>query len=103
MINKAFWEGKCLFVLGWAPKSSCRGLGRAGSASGRRKLRPGRVGTAEIGLITEAAPGRTAGMSRNRIRGAASISDPILAVRLVQGAEQVGSKEQRGNWLELTL
>lgn len=45
-------------MLGWAPKSSCRGLGRAGSSSGRRKLRPGRVGAAEIGLTTEAGSGK---------------------------------------------
>lgn len=50
MIIRAFWEGRCVFVLGGAPKSAGWGLGSTGSTKGRRELGPGSVGAADIGL-----------------------------------------------------
>lgn len=78
---------------------ACWDLGSTGCTNGRKELGPGRAGAGEIGLAQE----RTAGMSRHRIRGTASISDPILAVGLVEVAKQVGSREQRSDRLRLTL
>lgn len=73
------WVGSEISVLGFR---QCGPHDREQGAGTRE------AGATEIGL----APERTAGMSRYRVRGAASISDPIWAAGLVEGADQAAGR-----------
>lgn len=92
------YSGREVLICAWVGSGiSVLGCGQRRLHNWEQGAGTGEAGAAEIGLDAEAGSEKHSWMPRRRLRGAASIPDPIRTVGLMDGAEQAGSQQHEEN------